>query len=281
MKRTERHPPAADREKGRLITTAAGTTYAEYLPGDRPETFVFVHGFSIPSGVWEKNFYFLSRCGYGVLRYDLFGRGFSRTPARTHTLALYAAQLAELLAALHPPGPAVFVGLSMGGAIVNRFRADQPAAVSGLCLIAPIVRQALSGLNGWLRLPGIGEFTLRFLARRIIKTNIDRNMPVGAGDPDFRAAWLAQADEPAFRAALLSSARHLVSRPETYAYRPLGRACLIWGESDPVMPFRFAEIVRRALGSCEFHPLAGVGHAAPWERPDEVNRILLEFMRDI
>jgi pimeloyl-ACP methyl ester carboxylesterase len=281
MKRTERCPPSADHKTGQLIKTASGTTYAEYLPGDRPQTFVFVHGFSIPSGVWEKNFYYLSERGYGVLRYDLFGRGLSRTQARRHTLALYTAQLAELLAALQPPRPAVFVGLSMGASIVNRFRTEQPEAVQGLCLIAPIVRNAFSGRNVWLRLPGFGEFILRFLARRIIEENISRNIPVGAGDPDFRAEWLAQADNPAFRAALLSSARHLVSKPETYAYRPLGRACLIWGEADPVVPFRFAEGIRRALGACQFHPLANAGHAAPWERADEVNKILLEFMRGI
>ena len=41
---------------------------------------VLVHGFSVPYFIWDPTFEFLTKSGFRVLRYDLFGRGYSDRP---------------------------------------------------------------------------------------------------------------------------------------------------------------------------------------------------------
>ena len=69
---------------GKFAKLTDGYTYYEYLNyNDSVETLVFVHGFSVPSYIWDITYYEAIKRGYNVLRMDLYGRGFSR---RLHKL---------------------------------------------------------------------------------------------------------------------------------------------------------------------------------------------------
>src|SRR5919109_740116 len=58
---------------------------------------VLVHGFSVPFFIYDPTFEFLTRAGFRVLRYDLFGRGFSDRPKARYNIDLFVRQLGELL----------------------------------------------------------------------------------------------------------------------------------------------------------------------------------------
>ena len=51
---------------------------------------VLVHGYSTPYFIYEKVFARLVELGYKVIRYDLYGRGFSDRVPGKHTPAFFA-----------------------------------------------------------------------------------------------------------------------------------------------------------------------------------------------
>ena len=73
-----------------------------------------VHGFSVPSYIWDPTFKLLSDKGYFVISLDLYGRGFSENVDEIYTDELFANQVIELLQKLNIDS-AKFLGLSNGG----------------------------------------------------------------------------------------------------------------------------------------------------------------------
>ena len=66
---------------------------------------VLVHGFSVPYYIWDPTFPALAAAGLRVLRYDLFGRGYSDRPDLPYTMELFVRQLKDLLEALQVNKP--------------------------------------------------------------------------------------------------------------------------------------------------------------------------------
>ena len=62
---------------------------------------MLIHGFSVPYFIFDPTFNFLTKAGWRVLRYDLFGRGFSDRPHVRYNIDLFVRQLKELLDALN------------------------------------------------------------------------------------------------------------------------------------------------------------------------------------
>jgi pimeloyl-ACP methyl ester carboxylesterase len=268
-----------------IVRTESGTSSYEYRPGPKSGTVVFIHGFAIPSKVWEKTRSFASGLGHPVLSYDRYGLGAS-VPAdgRTaHTMDSYIRQLEELLETLRPPTPIVLAGLSLGGAVAIRFARLHPGISGGLFLIAPVARNAVSALSRLSLLRGLAPAALAIFGKRILRANLRKAIPA-TDDAAFIRDCIGQVGRPEYRRALWSCAQGVLFRPDTFDYSGLPAripACLLWGTEDAVIPFRHAEETRLALGHGEFHPLEGAGHCPPRERPEEVNRILESFLRSL
>lgn len=109
---------------------------------------MLVHGFSVPQFIFEPTFTFLTEQGFRVLRYDLYGRGFSDRPDKRYDIDLYVGQLANLLDALEIREPVSLVGLSMGGPITATFTVRFPQRVRKLVLIDPVGAKSFPSLVG-------------------------------------------------------------------------------------------------------------------------------------
>ena len=57
------------------------------------EKVVLVHGLSVPYYIWDPTFDALTEAGFRVLRYDLYGRGFSDRPKLRYDADLFDEQL--------------------------------------------------------------------------------------------------------------------------------------------------------------------------------------------
>jgi pimeloyl-ACP methyl ester carboxylesterase len=86
-----------------------------------------------------------------------------------------------------------------------------------------------------------------------------------------------------FRRAILSTIRSGLLESFLDVYKQIGKmdkpVLLLWGRDDPTVPIRHSTLLRAAMPQTEFHVLANCGHAPHHEKPDEVNPILLEFLR--
>lgn len=89
---------------------------------------VLVHGFSVPSYIWDPTYDFLVSKGRCVVTLDLYGRGFSDNPDVAYTDQLFATQVLELLDHLKIE-KATLLGLSNGGRVVSQVAGLAPERV--------------------------------------------------------------------------------------------------------------------------------------------------------
>jgi pimeloyl-ACP methyl ester carboxylesterase len=86
-----------------------------------------------------------------------------------------------------------------------------------------------------------------------------------------------------FRRAILSTIRNKMLDSFLEVYERIGKIAkpvlLFWGRNDPTVPFQHSDILRRTMPAMEFHAVENSGHIPHYEKPDEVNPILLQFLK--
>ena len=291
LKNTERIPlndaaRAAFKEQGEtFVQLSDGWTHYRWNGPLDGSVVVFVHGFSSPMFIWEQQAQALGAAGYRVLRYDLFGRGYSDRPDTAYDADLYDRQLTELLDALHVEGPIDIVGLSMGGPITLRFVDRRPERVRRFGLVAPAGFGAnIPAPAQLLRIPGFNDWLMRAIGDRIVLGSIET---MASDDPavtaEFRRQYIEQLRYSGYKRALLSTLLHhdmLNQGPLYERVGALGKPCILfWGDDDKVVPYANSTRVREAIPHIEFHTIPGGSHTPNFERPEIVNPALIAFLQ--
>lgn len=268
---------------GSFVQLSDGFTHYELGNPEANETVLLVHGFSVPYFIYDITFEFLTRAGFRVARYDLFGRGFSDRPDTEYNIDLFVRQLGELLDVLRFSRPVSLVGLSTGGPITAAFTARFPERVSRLVLIDPIGAQPLP-FDRILKIaarPIVGEFILNLIRSEGMAMKFasffNRELV-----QEFRARYIVSMQYKGFRRAILSTIRSGMLDSFLDVYERIGRmgkpVLLFWGRNDPTVPLKHSDILQRAMPQTEFHVIENCGHIPHHEKPDEVNPILLQFL---
>ena len=266
---------------GSYVELSEGTVhYAVAGPADG-QPVLLVHGFSVPYYIWDPTFTALADAGFRVIRYDLYGRGWSDRPEGPYDRARFVRQAAELLDALEVRGAADVVGLSMGGSIVAGLAADHPLRVRRVVLVDPLMLpRDVSPLD----MPVVGDWLFRawFLP----------SMPKGQTSDFVDASRFAHWSERyrpqmrfrGFGRAILSTIRNYFPTDTSRDFRTLasqGRpVLLVWGRQDQTVPFSRSEVVGAILGKHEFLPVDAAGHLPHLEQPDVVHPRLIGFLHD-
>lgn len=267
---------------GSFVKTPSGVTHYELVGADDAELVVLVHGFSTPSFLWEPTFQFLKNQDYRVLRFDLYGRGFSDRPDKDYGMALFTTQLEELLTALNITAPFNLVGLSMGGPIVSRFTHENPHKVKRLILQDPLVNQISSERVSPLDKPVIGEY----LAGVVLIPDLIAGNRRSANENKL-PAWGEQFEQQTrykgYRRAILSSMRVMSSQRIVSEYELLAKTAmpklLIWGTEDKTVLFSESETLIKLMPDMQFEAVEGAGHVPSVEKPEIFNQILLKFLK--
>ncbi|MBN1873754.1 MAG: alpha/beta hydrolase [Anaerolineae bacterium] len=268
---------------GQFVQLSDGFTHYELAGPEGSTPVVLIHGFSVPYFIWDPTFTGLVAAGFRVLRYDLFGRGYSDRPDVVYNQALYERQLLDLVNALDLGTNIDLVGLSMGGAIAVGFTAQHPDRVRRLAMLGPAGFPLPKSLGVRLvRLPHLGEWLFDLLTEKLIVAGLAKDFYVRDKLPEFQEQYRVQMQYRGFRRALLSTLRHGPINTMADAYRRVGQqdrpTLLIWGRYDQTVPFIINEQVRAAIPHIEFHPIENAGHIAHYERPDVVNPMLINFL---
>ena len=120
---------------GSFAKLGAGYTYYEFANRDADTLLAMVHGFSVPSYIWDSTYHAAVKRGYGTLRYDTYGRGNSDNPDVVYDVALYAQQLNDLLNFLNITKPVNLMGLSDGGRTITAFAFQYPERIRYLLYV--------------------------------------------------------------------------------------------------------------------------------------------------
>ena len=244
---------AAEIERRRIQIDSVPIAY-EVAGTGRP--IVLIHGLSGSGRWWARNVGPLAR-RFRVHVVDLLGFGGSR--GRPFVLAEAAAYLAAWMDRLDLPRASV-VGHSMGGFIAADLAAGFPERVERLVLVAAA---ALPFDASHLRRPR----DLVGVARRLPLSFL----PVLATDA-LRAGPLTIA-----RAARELVRSDLGPRLATIAAPTL----VVWGEHDTLVPPAVGEQLARALPDGRLVVIPGAGHNPMWDRADEFNRVVANFLSGV
>ncbi|HKJ27292.1 MAG TPA: alpha/beta hydrolase [Anaerolineales bacterium] len=281
----ELSPTIRGRLPGAFIQLPDGVVHYELGGPENGPVVVLVHGFSVPYFIWDPTYKFLTKAGFRVLRYDLYGRGFSDRPHADYNLDLFDRQLVNLLDLLDISHCLCVVGLSMGGMIAANFAVQHPDKLDKLALVDPAgFALEVPFMLKLLTMKGVGEVFFSMTSGNRLENMLSDNFY----DPDLVEKFVHQY-RPAmhykgFKRAILSTLRSGILEGGEAVYRQLGQrkdlpVLLFWGEDDETVPFEFSKTLLDAVPHAEFHPIANTGHIPHYEKKDEVNPILIEFLQ--
>lgn len=274
----ERFPAGTEFTARRLRVD--GTTL-RYIDAGRGTPVVFIHGLGASLYAWRKNLTPVMAAGFRVVAFDNRGFGSSDKPAHGYSNAEYVYLLLGLMDSLRI-ADAVLVGHSMGGAIAAEAALQHPRRVRGLVLIGAA---GLGTREPWLfrvaRWPVLGPLMVslrgRGLVERLLKAAYADPNKVTASDVDQYYAPVAEAHYGRALRGVLREFRFdaLNGRLDAIATPAL----VLWGEADRWVPIAVGRALAAQLVRSAFLSVPHAGHSVQEEAPDEVNRLLIAFLK--
>jgi pimeloyl-ACP methyl ester carboxylesterase len=265
---------------GSFVELTNGRVHYELAGAGDGRLVVLAHGFSVPSFIWDPTFEGLLSRGFRVLRYDLYGRGYSDRPDVDYDRTLFVEQLRELLLELGIEDPVDLVGLSMGGPVIAAFASSYPERVARLVFVDPFVGPADAGV---VAIPGLGEYLAVVYLGRILPTRLAEDFYRPEKVPAWEGRFREQMRYRGFRRALLRSLRQFMAEDFSGLYAEVGRlgkpTLLVWGRHDRTVPFAHSEPVAAFLGA-KLLVVEESGHTPHLERPEIFEPELVKFLRN-
>lgn len=243
---------------------------------------VLLHGLGASMYAWRKNLAPIAAAGFRVIAFDNRGFGYSDEPATGYDNESYVRLTVTLLDSLRIPD-AVLVGHSMGGAIAAQVAIEHPERVRGLVLIGsaglgareplalriarwPLVGGAMVALRG------------RGLTASLLKATYADPKKVTEADVDQYYAPTVQSGYGRALGRVLQQFRFdgLQGRLEHVAAPTL----VLWGEEDRLVPLALGRMIAIGIPRAAFLSIPHAGHSVQEEAPDEVNRLIIKFLRE-
>lgn len=266
-----------------FIQLSDGFTHYEIGGPEQGPPVVLVHGFSVPSFIWKPTYLALTEAGFRVLRYDLFGRGYSDRPEKKYNLELFTRQLNEIIKSTALQSPASLIGLSMGGLVAVNFTNCYRRKVDNLVLIAPAGFPLTQRLPFWLlRIPVLGELLAWLLGNGRMLKAIANDVYDPKLVDQFTDSFRPQMEYKGFKRALLSTMRDGMLGDYSKLYQRVGQkspvALLIWGRQDQTIPFAHSQYILDAIPRINFLPVENAGHIPHYEQRELVNKRIIGFL---
>lgn len=280
--RSDLDAAARHQAPGRFVTLGDGVTHYDVAGPDSGQRVVLVHGFSVPSYIWDSTSIALAAAGFRVARYDTYGRGYSDRPDVRYSADLYDRQLLQLLDSLGWRDPVDLVGLSFGGPVSAGFAGRHPDRTRSLTLVDPAAGPSTQP-PAMFRLPVLGPMLWQVLAVPRMAAGQLSDFVEPVRWPDWPDRYRVQMRYRGFGRALLSTSREAVNVSLDSLYSRIGTlgtpTLLIWGTEDQTVPIGLASGVRKAIPQADYQPIERAGHLPHMERAQLVDSLLVRFLR--
>jgi 4,5:9,10-diseco-3-hydroxy-5,9,17-trioxoandrosta-1(10),2-diene-4-oate hydrolase len=266
-----------------------GETNTRYWVLGQGSPLLLIHGLGASCDYWRYNVRALSQ-GYQVYVLDL--PGFGRSDKKIDDYSLHFA--GEFVAAfLDAQGVdrASLVGNSLGGAVSLQFAVQYPHRLEKLVLVSSggLGRELPLSFR-LLTIPLLGESIAWAWGTRVGTRLTLRSIVY---DPqvikdEFVNEMVDLARLPGAKEMLLSVARAGIDLrgQNMKLLEPLLRrvpeieapTLIIWGAQDPIIPVAHAHIAHQMIRNSRLHIFDRCGHVPQIEKPEEFNRLVLEFL---
>jgi pimeloyl-ACP methyl ester carboxylesterase len=265
---------------GQFVELTGGLTHYDVAGPETGPVVILVHGFSVPYYIWDTSFAALTDAGFRVIRYDLFGRGYSDRPDTDYNGELFERQIVDLIDALEIDEPVDVIGLSMGGAVTMRFAANNPELVRKIVLVDP--SHKASQKPKWPQAIGSYLLALTYMPHAAEGQMTDFVYPENY--PTWVDQYRVQMTYEGFRRAIVSTIYHFGTEDHLANYRKVQESGLpvklIWGVEDQTLDISGADTVRAVL-DVDYTRVEDAGHLPHIEKAEITNSAIVEFLSDV
>ncbi len=280
-----------------------GDLRVHHMVGGRGPAVLFIHGLGTSGYMeWRRNLE-PAAARHRVFAPDLPGYGRTDKPRARYTVPYFGRFVVRYMRELGLRS-ATLVGASLGGRIALEVALDEPRMVRKLVLVntlgfgRPKVQMAQMAY-GLVTVPRVGEAAMRFarnalgwaspgVIRRVVGRFAGSSSDLRETlDDDYLANLRELYSEDGFHSAYLSTIRSLIGPRALFGgHHDVTRRLnelnipvqLIWGADDPLFPVAHAERAQEMIAGSRLSVIRGAGHSVEAERPEEFNRVLLEFL---
>ena len=270
------------------ITTRDGTEIF-YKDWGQGQPIVFHHGWPLSADDWDNQMMFFLEKGYRVIAHDRRGHGRSTQTATGNEMDTYAADVAELAAALDLQN-AVHVGHSTGGGEVARYVArhgrGRVAKAVLIGAVPPIMVKSEKNPGG-LPIEVFDGFRAALIANRAeFFRDVASGPFYGFNRPDAKVSQ--GAIDNWWRQGMMGGAKAhydcIAAFSETDFTEDLKRidvpVLILHGDDDQIVPIADSALLSAKLverGTLEVYK--GLPHGMCTTHPEIINADLLEFVR--
>lgn len=256
-----------------MTTLRANGVDIYYEVAGEGQPLVFIHGLGSSTQDWESQVPVFAK-SFKVITFDLRGHGRSDKPAGPYDVPMFSHDLAGLLQGLDIPR-AHIVGISLGGGVAFEFAINYPAQTKTLTIVnsAPTL--------------GPVEQTQPEIERRV---GIVQQLGMGAMGQALAAGLFPKPEQAPLRDTFVER----WSRNDPQAYIAATRSMLGWnvmnrlGEikcpsliiaaDQDYSPVAIKEMYIKLMPNAKLAVIPDAHHATPIEKPEEFNRVLLDFL---
>jgi len=285
------HPASIVGCRERTIVTSDGVRLAvrDFGSAAAERTVVLLHGFCLTQDSWAVQVRDLVQqwgTSIRIVTYDHRGHGRSSSaPMHTYRIDRLAADLADVLTALHVSGPLTIAGHSMGGmtalAYLGRPAADRPVQPSGLVLIATAAgKLAERGIGRLISTPATEalfeivdrapRFATEWAVKAIARSLSDTLLALPGLDATPRTALTALPTN-----SLTTAAGFLLGLKRYDQYDTLAsiaaKTVVVSGGKDFATPVSHADDLTAAITGAVHTHLPSAGHMLLQETPHHVS----------
>lgn len=247
--------------------------------GEGSTVVVLLHGFPLNRAMWDAQVEAL-RASCRVITPDLRGLGETGATQGPATMEEMASDVAALLDALGV-GRVVLGGLSMGGYVALAFLRQLPERVCALILAdtragadSEEARRNREEVASLALREGMGPIADAMIPKLLSADTLERSPEIVSR---VREMVLSTNPEGAAAAQRGMAAR----RDQTDLLSRLGVPTLIIvGSEDKITPPDEAEAMQRTVRGSRLELIEGAAHLSNVERPNDFNRVLLEFLKN-
>jgi len=242
-----------------------------YIAGNehdpKKKNLVFIHSAGGTKDLWEDAVEHFSR-GYNTIAIDLPGHGDSEGEGKSDAFAY--SDFVHAVARTAGYLPAMFFGLSMGGAIAQAIALSHPGSVTGLVLcgtgakmpVAPVIFETIrSDYGKFLDLAGVVGY-----GPMIEKSVIEKHRKI------FASVSPEVAEGDYIACSIFDSRNRLneISAP----------ALILCGENDNLMPLKFSQYLEQNINGSRLVTFKRAGHFVIAEEDREFYRVVDEFLEE-
>ena len=264
-----------------------GVNTRYWTAGDKGPVLLLIHGFGASVEIWQHNIKSLVKF-YKVYAIDLVGFGRTDKHEGTYTPPFMVQFINDALTALNLE-KVTLIGLSMGGGLSILYTLRFPHKIDKLVLVdsAGLGKEVIFSMR-LMSLPFLGELITkpsRKMAYLFFKPAVLNPAQLKG---QFTDIYYGLFSLPGAQTALLKVLRSMCTifgtkkdvLDETMMnlHRITSPTLIIWGRQDAILPLKQAYYAKEKISNSKLHIIEQCGHMPNFEKPDEFNQVVLDFL---